>query len=156
MNVFAISDYHFYHANIIKYCNRSSKDIYEDLETMLNIHNSVISNEDICIVVGDYTLTRSKDELNSLTKKLNCKKILVKGNHDYYSDRDYIEAGFIKVFDKLEIGKYMFNHYPNPDYLDKILVCGHTHKEFNFNDLQKRINVAYDVVKKPVLINVNN
>ena len=81
MKVFIISDTHFNHANIIKYCNRPFKDTKEMDEMMIKNWNETVSNKDIVLHLGDFGLGK-KEYIASIVKRLNGKKILIMGNHD--------------------------------------------------------------------------
>ena len=43
------------------------------------------------------------ERLHEVTNRLNGKKILVRGNHDFFSDEEYLNAGFSRVCNLLEI-----------------------------------------------------
>ena len=55
MNVFVISDHHFYHENIIKYCNRPFNSLREMNYTMIEKWNSVVSENDTVLHLGDFS-----------------------------------------------------------------------------------------------------
>lgn len=67
--VFVISDMHFGHANIIPFCNRRPFGSVEDMdETMIANWNSVVSENDIVINLGDYVWRGS--DLAKITNRL--------------------------------------------------------------------------------------
>lgn len=154
MRVFAISDQHYGHDNIIKYCKRSAPNADSDAISMIRAHNETVTDEDLVIFVGDVSCSQyGRIILPKIVPKLKGKKILVRGNHDHQNTIAYKRMGFLEVKDVLILGDFIFNHYPDSPKVLEIaakrgltLVCGHTHKPFNFKDGIKRINVAVDVM----------
>lgn len=119
MRVYASSDHHFYHKNIIKYANRpfDINDPYcviDNAKMMISRHNDVITNDDVALFVGDLSasLRGRNKHFSDLLKLLNGKKILIRGNHDKKMDKFYLDAGFIDVVDYMLIEPYFINHYP--------------------------------------------
>ena len=56
--VFFTSDTHFYHGNIIRFCNRPFKDVEMMNETIIANWNNTIGQDDIVFHLGDlYALT---------------------------------------------------------------------------------------------------
>lgn len=80
--IYFIADTHFYHENIIKYCNRPFKNSKQMNEYIVNKWNSVVTKDDIVYHLGDVGFG-STDELKELVGRLNGTKILIRGNHDY-------------------------------------------------------------------------
>lgn len=162
MKIFAISDQHFGHQNIIKYCNREHSTAVEDAKSMIIAHNETVTDEDLVIFCGDVSASAQGVKwLPKIIAKLKGRKILVRGNHDHQKSEKYIEMGFESVHDVLVIDKFCFCHYPDhPDVIrlcleqNLTLCCGHTHKPFkDYGDRVPRINLAVDVIgKKPILI----
>ena len=171
MKVFASSDHHFLHHNIIKYADRpfefeSDDCVAKCAEHMINQHNSVVSDDDYVLMVGDLSCTvrGREDMLRTMLGLLNGKKILVRGNHDHLDDQWYLDTGFIDVVKRLKIPPYFISHYPcyvskwNTDY-EKMhmaelspqgyhtIIHGHVHNrnpdEWT-SDGFKRINVCVD------------
>jgi len=112
--VWFISDEHYGHKNIIKYCARGFKDEYEMRDAMVENHNNVVSPDDLVIHVGDFSagIKGRKEWLKETFDSLNGTHILVRGNHDHLKNKAYIQMGFSAVYDYLEIGPYFICHYP--------------------------------------------
>lgn len=123
MKILINSDHHFLHNNIIKYVNsrRIFKDINSYSDEYIKFHNSVISNEDYWICLGDFCVC-SEDDFNfdekfnylkNLMDNLNGNKILIKGNHDTLSNETYKKLGFLNIFEDIVfIQNFGFCHYP--------------------------------------------
>ena len=113
LNLYVTSDFHLFHANIIRYSNRPFKDVDEMNETIIQNYNLTIKDDDMVIHLGDLSagLKKRQNELKALLQRLKGKKILLRGNHDYEPDSFYLEAGFEKVEHFLVIKNYFFNHY---------------------------------------------
>lgn len=75
------SDLHFGHANVIKYCNRPFLDVNEMNEILIKNWNEVVSLEDTIYVLGDFAMAARYVE--QVLPRLNGKKILILGNHDF-------------------------------------------------------------------------
>jgi len=119
LKIFASSDHHFYHKNIIKYAERpfdfeDDNCVIDNAKLMIERHNSVVSTKDISLFVGDLSagLRGREDHFQQLLKLLNGRKILVRGNHDHQPDQFYLDAGFIDVVDYIYAKPYFINHYP--------------------------------------------
>ena len=74
------SDLHWGHANIINYCNRPYKDVYEMNTDLTRIWNETIKEGDTVYVIGDFSLNKKMSSI--ITPLLNGNKILIVGNHD--------------------------------------------------------------------------
>ena len=107
------SDTHFFHKNIIRYCNRpwnSGKDeagniiaTDDDVKRMnddiVARWNSVVSKSSIVWHLGDFSFG-GKENLEHIFPKLNGKINLVMGNHDHNKIKYYYDVGFHRVYDK--------------------------------------------------------
>ena len=79
--IWFISDTHFNHANVIRYCNRPFKSVGEMNQTIINNWNSVVSDEDTVFFLGDFIFGKYEDFAN-FTKALKGHKHFIIGNHD--------------------------------------------------------------------------
>lgn len=77
-NIFVISDTHFNHTNIIKYCDRPFKNSDEMNDRMIKNWNSVVKDNDIVYHLGDVWMTGNPELLYNLRGR----KRLIVGNHD--------------------------------------------------------------------------
>ena len=75
------SDPHYYHANVIRFCNRPYDDVGEMNEKMVSNWNKVVKPEDTVYCLGDFSLAFRAVELYS--GRLMGNKKLVPGNHDF-------------------------------------------------------------------------
>ncbi len=111
---FFISDPHFAHNNIIKYCNRPFTDANHMNEVMIANWNAVIKADDIVYCLGDFAMREPK----LYADRLLGEKILIIGNHD---DKLKSKTVFkeMKEYIQLEIGgrKVNLSHYP---YLEQL------------------------------------
>lgn len=112
--LYIISDTHFLHDNIIKYCGRP-----EDFnKRIIKNWKRVVSNEDTVIHLGDVAcgFKGREDKLKQIFDLLPGKKHLIKGNHDTREDEFYFDLGFETVKDYVIIEnkgyKTMLCHYP--------------------------------------------
>ena len=165
MKIYVISDTHFNHTNIIKYCNRPFSSINEMNETIINNWNDIVCKNDIVYHLGDFYLG-NKFDLRDIVSKLNGNIYLIRGNHDRLIVKSYEDCG-IKVLKNapivLDEFRIMLSHRPLPDSMIKdnyINIHGHIHEkklediyDNNLFDKNKHINVSCDVLNfKPILL----
>jgi calcineurin-like phosphoesterase family protein len=83
--VYFTADTHFYHENIIRYCNRPFKNVEEMNETIIANWNSVVRPVDCVYVIGDFIFGSPKkqiERLKEVVKRLKGNIFLIKGSHD--------------------------------------------------------------------------
>lgn len=79
MRRFVTSDLHFFHKNIIAYCQRPFADVEEMNEVIIKNWNEVVKKDDMVYVLGDFSFC-SREMVKELVLKLNGRKILIAGN----------------------------------------------------------------------------
>lgn len=130
MNIFLVADTHFNHCNIIKYCKRPFYDVFDMNNTIIEKWNEVVSKDDIVYHLGDFGFG-SLEELKNIFDRLNGKKNLIMGNHDYkYGEVFFKKIGFEIVEKKeIKINNIIFTHFPK--HIDKnyINIYGHIHEK---------------------------
>jgi len=83
-NIFFTSDTHFFHTNIIKYCNRPFENAEEMNEVIIRNWNSVVNYNDVVYHLGDFILgiTDKVKVAKSMRERLNGDIHFIMGNHD--------------------------------------------------------------------------
>ncbi|MEL7644827.1 MAG: metallophosphoesterase [Anaerolineaceae bacterium] len=81
-----ISDTHFFHENIGKYCNRPER--WQEL--IIKNWNDRVSPDDTILHLGDFALGK-KSQIELLAGMLNGSLLLIQGNHDQLS-QSFCEA----------------------------------------------------------------
>lgn len=132
---YVISDTHWYHNNIVKYCGRDMN----HNKIMLDRWNSTVDPGDTVLHLGDLYMTRDGDKrqnfIDEIAPALNGNKFLILGNHDYERVDFYDKIGFRVIrpftmnYRNFEVS---FDHYPCERGLiqpgdSHIRVHGHIH-----------------------------
>ncbi len=135
-NRFLISDTHFGHTNTWQKFTvedgsplRPFTSTEEMDETMVDNWNKTVRPQDTVYHLGDVVIARRNLET---VKRLNGRKILIRGNHDIFRDKDYYEAGFEQIHGvRVFVDKFILSHIPlHPDCVGerfKRNVHGHLH-----------------------------
>lgn len=114
-HTFFISDTHFGHANIIRFCNRPFRNVEEMNEALIENWNLVVSEDDTVFHLGDFAFGGS-NVWKSIIPRLNGHINLIIGNHD----RKNLRQGYMSYFDmvvpqlqiEIEDNSIYLNHYP--------------------------------------------
>lgn len=150
LDTWIVSDTHFKHANIVKYCNRP-----------LN-HNEVISDnwhrivgaDDPVLHLGDLMIWYKDDlikEAKEIAIDLPGKKQIIRGNHDKLSKSEFAALGFEEIDEFIQEfnGKrVLFSHYPDTErgHLWDLNIHGHIHNNREEKWSNKHINVSIEVM----------
>ena len=80
--VYFTSDHHFYHENIIKYCNRPFRSVGEMHDQMIAKWNKAVPNDARVYYLGDFGWG-DRDSIEAVLVELNYDQLVwVPGNHD--------------------------------------------------------------------------
>lgn len=165
------SDQHYGHDKVIGFSQRPFIDLADMNAGLIQKYRAKVRPHDICYFVGDVFFC-GYIEAHSIMEQLPGRKILIQGNHDKFSQKQYISLGFeivaeemvVRLFgrriklchyprtptlwDKLR-SKFMHNYdyrYPErrPPYDGRWLIHGHTHGKDQINVKKKTIHVGVD------------
>lgn len=138
--VFVCADLHFSHKNIIKYEDRPFADADEMNEKLIENWNSVVTKNDLVIVLGDVAFT-NKTKTKELVSRLNGQKYLVMGNHDRHRSIEFWrDAGFCYVspYPIIYGGMFLMSHEPREKTSDDFFyIYGHVHGSEDYEDWTK-------------------
>lgn len=138
VKIWVSSDPHLGHDKILTFKRgdgsplRDFKDISEHDEMIVRYHNELVLPTDHWYCLGDVAI--KKHNLATI-RRLNGHKRLVRGNHDIFRTRDYIDVGFEEIYGcrVWPEHKTIFTHIPiHPASLKRgwVNVHGHTHSNF--------------------------
>lgn len=146
------ADHHFWHKNIIEYAHRPFNDVEEMNEIMIHRWNSVVKDDHLTYVLGDFAFA-SPSKIDHLLRRLNGQKVLVLGNHDYtFKKAKWVKMGFDRVTtgESIDIAgqRVELSHYPT--YIaSKWMLHGHVHNRWRVKEniyyTGGRLNVGVDV-----------
>lgn len=149
-NIWVVSDTHFNHENIIKYCNRPFSDVWDMNEILIQNWNAVVKDSDIIYHLGDVYMGDGAHWFQSIAPRLRGRKRLILGNHDNGKDQT-----LQKVFQKIVLWRVfrefglLLSHVPvHPNTLNDrwpVNVHGHIHNNENDYGPQYR-NVSVEVI----------
>ena len=154
-NCWLISDMHFGHANIIKFTRhdgtwlRPFSSVEEMDEYMIDNWNRVVGSKDRVYMLGDVVINRKN--LHVLDR-LSGRKVLIKGNHDIFPSREYLNyVDDVRGYHVLD--GMLLSHIPvHPDSLQRFgcNIHGHLHyREVLVNDKvvdPRYFNVSVEMV----------
>ena len=154
--VWLISDPHFDHTNIIKYCNRPFVSTKEMNEYILHNWHRTIAPNDIVYFLGDMTFGRGSKGPRWWAKQLSGRIIWIKGSHD----RGIRPSSVIEGIDKVVLSEYISCNELEFVLLHTELTAGlhlngwkgwviHGHNHDNqphINKAHKRVNVSVEVI----------
>lgn len=159
------SDTHFFHKNVIQFCNRPWKTVDEMNAGLIGNWNETVKPKDDVYILGDMFFCGTI-QAKEILKQLNGRKFLVSGNHDWGKLKKHraVEFGFEWIVETfcVRLGRHdvKLSHFPYKNagdhtegeerYKEKRLqdhggwlLHGHVHCLWKIKD--KQINVGVDV-----------
>ena len=149
------SDQHLDHYNIIKHSNRPFTNVNEMNRTMIENCKSIVQPNDELYFGGDICMNLTP-EILSMIKSINCKKYLVKGNHDKKSlkNKNFRDL-FVDIRDIMTIHDndktIVLCHYPMIEwdgyFRGTYHFYGHVHNNHDnqANKIMSNIDNAYNI-----------
>jgi calcineurin-like phosphoesterase family protein len=129
--IYFISDPHFFHSNIIKYCKRPFNSASHMNEALIANWNKRVQPDDHIYCLGDFGFG-DRDELQGVIDRLQGRKHLILGNHDK-DVRKTQGWEWIREYHELTIdGDFfiLFHYAPrvwNKSHHGSIALFGHSH-----------------------------
>lgn len=122
-----VSDTHFGHDNIVRYCDRPEN--HE--QVIVQKWNALVEDDDIVLHLGDLIFNNLKG--SEYARQLKGRKFLLRGNHDNHSSTWFLDRGFTRLPIKTLFWAYgkervLFSHEPDTSTIPwTINIHGHIH-----------------------------
>lgn len=152
-NIWISSDPHFGHAKMLTFRladgtpMRSFSCVEEMDEHMIDRHNALVRPGDKWYCLGDVAMHRHHV---ATVKRLAGKKRLVRGNHDEFAMKYYVEAGFEEIYATRTIYDILMSHIPlHPNSIRGTVTNVHGHVHNNVGPLHfgpHYFNVSMEVI----------
>lgn len=159
--LFFTSDTHFFHKNILKYCNRPFTNAHEMNQELVERWNEKIPKGSIVFHLGDFSLTANPKELDGLIDELNGDIHLIIGNHEndalgksYIRDKWKTISDIAEIYikdDEITYGEQhiVMCHYPmqawNGSHRGSWHLFGHVHGGLSNKKVLQHAKTALDV-----------
>ena len=142
MTYWFTADDHFFHKNILKYCNRPFKSLEHMHMELIRRWNERVKDGDVVYVLGDFGFLNTCAQYREIADQLHGNIILIRGNHD---DRE--STGSIMTSCTINIGGVDWNMSHIPDFRFKYNLCGHVHNNWDYLTQGDKIviNVGVDI-----------
>lgn len=113
--IYVVSDTHFWHTNIIKFCGRPFQDVQHMHKEIRSLWNDCVKKEDFVIHLGDCAFVSkwNKHHAKEYLSSLNGKVLIVPGNHDRRDAlKVYEEIGWRIKITSFQVDDVLYSHYP--------------------------------------------
>ncbi len=162
--IYFTSDLHFYHNNVIRYCNRPFEGYDSMNKALIENWNNTVKAKDEVYILGDITM-RGPEIVNNLMPTLNGKKYLVRGNHDIFTRKQSFNTDNFEWIKDYHSFNYQIAgqshmlclmHYPlltwNHKMRGSIHLHGHIHASPEYNEE----NIKNGVLRFDVGVDAHN
>lgn len=153
MKTFVTSDLHFWHNNIINFCNRPFGSVEHMNEQLIKNWNMVVSEQDHVWFLGDFSFG-TYDQTADILNQLKGIKHLIVGNHDRKGRADKLfnrdwRNWFVDSHDyfrlKVPEGKFVLCHFPFSSWeRGYVNLHGHLHSLKGYKNKWKQYDVGAD------------
>ncbi len=125
---FFTGDQHFFHRNIVQYCDRPFGSVEEMNEAIIKRHNEVVKDTDRVIHLGDFTLVKNSTEIFHIIKRLKGDHTFLEGSHDIWlKNKNYNQIWEKKINDHYVVCcHYSMRVWPRSHY-NSWQLYGHSH-----------------------------
>jgi len=151
-NIWFVSDTHFGHANIIRYCERPFKDVHEMDEVLIKNWNERVKPGDLVYHLGDFALS-APAEVPNYVRRLNGTIQLIHGNHDRFLKQkrnDNYGFNWIGPYKEIKIDGQLIVlcHYPfltwRSSHRGSWALHGHCHGNLKRDMAARRLDIGVD------------
>lgn len=149
------SDLHFFHTNIIKYCERPFATAEEMNNALLKNCLACVRHDDILLIGGDITMSNINGT-NALLRAIPAYKINVLGNHDTRKHERFklaVDETVACLEFNYQGGSIFVSHYPVSENVlapGQINLHGHTHNNGlppALGDGSRHINMCVELTR---------
>ena len=151
MTIFFTSDTHFNQHTIIAYGGRPFSSVGEMDEALIERWNARVKPSDHIYHLGDVSMKRPR-MVKHLVDRLNGHRRLIRGNHDIYHTKEYLDAGWNELYSMRYIDRIMFSHIAlHPDSMGPYVanVHGHIHQHASPTPVMRLDKETSRVIWKP-------
>lgn len=150
MKTFVTSDLHFFHENVIGFCDRPFGSVEHMNHVLIENWNSVVGEHDHIWMLGDFSFGKV-DETIGVLKQLKGIKHKITGNHDRKGScqklpwKDYFVEEHDYLRFKLDKKKYVMCHFPFSSWeRGYVNLHGHLHSLAGYKNKWMQWDVGVD------------
>ena len=138
------ADEHYFHKNVIKYCERPFDSVEEMNDQMINNHNLIVNENDTTVHCGDFSFASKEKTYKEIISRLNGKHIFLKGDYD----KCLGSGGSYMWLKKINGQPVICSHYMMRtwwlSHYNSWNLFGHSHGGMNDKTIGKQLDVGVD------------